>query len=367
MKNKNIKNILDYIEKYAAKGLRDVATSTPAATPAATPSGGGSYTPSGAAGNAEIQEVVEMQNAIKALGVLVRSEPIKETKAQIGEGFSDWLAQQHVEKAKIHGKEWTHEEARIKVEEKQPTEVIQLKYVMNSLGRIGPGQREIGTDGRWGPRTQNAIRNVYAFAEALINVVSAFSIKGFSPSFTKSDLDALENAIPKQDDPRVLKVSELKQKAATATPLIKKIGDLYLSYKRQIVENPRYNTYITEKAPLFKVTKKGPPPQKTPLQQTYEQDLNKIFLDVVDFNLSTENFLRKKTVEQVPLSILQSKDSFQRFLVDKQVLNPTEATNPVLLRLALKSIVDALEYQKQSVKKKEEVKQRSLQKQVRKS
>ena len=343
MKNTNFKEIVDYIEKYAVAAPHRVS-------PTAKPSAGATpsvYAPSvsGAAGNAEIPEVLEMQNAIKALGSIVRSKPIKETKFERGEGFSDWLATQHMETSKIHGKEWTHEEARSKVEEKQPTEIIQLKYVINSLGRIGPGNREINSDGRWGPRTQNAIKNVYAFGDALVNVVTAFNIAGFTPSFTKADLTALEAAIPTVDDPRTLKVSELKQKASVATPLIKKLTDLYTTYDKKIIQSPRYALYLSEKKPLFTV--KPTKAAKTPLQQQFEKspDKDKMSL-VVDFNINTRDLLLKKTVS-VPISVLQTKSSFQRFLMEKLDLTAGQVKNIEIQKLALQSVTNALEKAKE--------------------
>lgn len=252
----NKKYILDYIKKYANNGNPPAAPSSEPPAPPPQP------------------DIAGMQTAIKIFADNVVKYDTTRVRDNTGKSkevvqstdkrkdFNDFLAEQYSAGSSIKGEEWTTYKDATTYETKQPTDIIELDNVIDGLRRTGSSGKEAMQDGVWDWRTQNAIKNVWAIADALVRVTEDFGTKLADP-FTRANLQELGNEIPKTS---IAKYDQKKkiEHAKKITPLVDKLTRFYNSYYKGIINSPEYTSYIKKELPLVKVKPGGTDPGKVP-------------------------------------------------------------------------------------------------------
>lgn len=319
------------------------------------PSGGGGGGGGGShVGGAGVIPIREMQKAIKDFA----TEAVKYNTTPKQEGgkvvrtvnpddkrrdFNDFLAEQFSASADIHGDEYTTDQSATSQESKQPTDLVQLNNVIDGLQRVGPGNRESMVDGVWDFRTNNAVRNTYALAAALVTANEALG--GTAPNdrrvFKRSDLQNLAKAIPEQKDPYKEGVSqaELGEKAKTIAALVKKLTDFYTYYSKTIMEHPAYKRYIEGNIPLFTVKPGGGDPAQLDENQAKQLQENGKRWTIFSLVLPNKEGRNVDLSGQIPLDYLTSRRNLQQLMIDKLGYQASEVNNGPLLVKLVKSMV----------------------------
>jgi hypothetical protein len=316
--------------KLAEEGVWDDAlnpgtTRTPGATWNVDGGGGGAAAVNAAA------DIKGMQQAIKTFAstmVAYKTRSVydpatKKAKEVVIENdkrkdFNDFLAEQYSAGSSIKGQEWTRNVSATTRESKLPTDIIELDNVIDGLRRMGTQKNEAMIDGIWDWRTQNAVKNVWALADALVRVTDDFGAKLANP-FTRSDLQALGNAIPKTDDIGRYPAQKKSQSAKIIKPLVEKLTSFYNSYYKTIIESPEYSSYIKQDLPLVSVTVGGQNPAAIPreLQQVAKENNNLVLTNVtVPLPNFEKDFSQSKFIAMLPIKpYLESKEGLQKLML----------------------------------------------------
>jgi len=267
MTNK-IKNLLETIQKFGedkdpvpSRSRKKPSSLVPAGSSSGVPGRQVSPAAPGAAAvpNAKsVNEIKEMQKSLQNFA----EASVKYNKVPTGmkggkmtykiddndkrRDFNDFLIEQFGANAEIRGEEFNIDPRASTRDSKLPTDLIQLNIVLDSLQRIGPGSKEALKDGVWDFRTNNAVRNVYAIAVSLVEANQALGGMATNDPrlFTKNDLAALRNAIPKTDPVTDrLSASVVANKAQEIAKLVNKLTAFYNFYSKTILNHPDYKRY----------------------------------------------------------------------------------------------------------------------------
>ena len=351
--SKKIRELLGWINKYADDGM---PPPPPLPTSGQVPKGprtvpSGSGTGVGYTGSSSIKNMQKAIQAFADAAVKYKTKPERDAQGKVvykvsdddkRRNFNDFLAEQFSAGSDIHGDEYNPDPNANTRDAKFPTDLIQLNNVIDSLRRIGPGTKESLPDGMWDFRTNNAVRNVYALATALVTANEALG--GVAPNdpraFKRSDLAKLKNAIPKQKDPSKEGVSqpELANKAAVITPIIEKLTEFYGYYSKSIMDHPYYKRYITDDIPLLTVQPGKDPAALDANQAEKMKDAQQIslpYLRVFDKD--------KKPIvvdNRLFLSYLRNRQNLQKLMVNILGYQPNEVNNAPVMRQVVKNMID---------------------------
>jgi hypothetical protein len=298
----NKKEILKYIRKYAEEP-ETVHIPTPSSADRSVKLDG-PYKP------AIVSPAIgEMQEAIYDLSQKI---------SPATQDFNDFMVESYSTQSLIKGQEWDPSVVYPELKTNKPTDLIQLNNVISQLQKIGSRVSPRDPDGVWDYRTQNAVKNVWAFADALLRVYDDFGASLPNPSFTSSDLQRFGQNIPetpynKPEKIKKYKKEKLEQSATIIAPIIEKLNSFYVTFFKRVLSNPDYQKYIketkTSRPTPFNLNLK---PTSTVPQMPADADIsNKILKDI---ELPKVN--GQKISTNVPLTVLQDQKSLQRFLFD---------------------------------------------------
>lgn len=365
--SERLKQLVQEIQKYAQSPTRSRGPKggTPAATPPPGKPGGantvptrGGTTPKPTGGGGTFvgaASIREMQQAIQNFAtesVKYKTSPKREGNKITYEvnqddkrrDFNDFLAEQFSASADIHGQEYSTEAKDTTKQSKLPTDLVQLNNVIDGLQRIGPGSKERMADGVWDFRTNNAVRNVYAIAAAMVTAQE--SLGGTAPNdkrvFSRADLSKLNDAIPEQADPMKAKVpqADLAEKAKQITPLVEKLTEFYKYYSKMIIEHPAYTRYIKGDIPLFTVKPGGGDPAKlTPDQQKLYDEKGKT-MTLPALYLKNKQGKWVNFDNQITLDFFANRNNLYKLLTDKLGYNQNEVYNGPLLVKIVQTVLD---------------------------
>ena len=278
----------------------------------------------------------EMQNAIKRfVDAAVKYRRVPNTtqisKDDTRKDFNDFLAEQYSANSSVHGDEWTTDAGATKKEQKQPTEIIELNNVLDQLYRTGPGKSERMADGVWDFRTNNAIKNICAVADALVRVTEDFGGTIPNKSFTRANLAKLMGSVPRVKDPRTANPADLKHKADVITAEIDRLTEFYKGYHKYVVDHPAYKDYINVQKPLFAAKPGGDDPgaMSPELKQLYN---DKMKLTVA---LPGKTGSLNTTIE---LADIKDVDSLQRYMSRVLGYDSNEISNEELIKKIFNAI-----------------------------
>lgn len=340
-----------------ADGAKPTADNAPpsGAVPVPTRSKTGPVAPVGgkAFGSPAIKKMQQAIQTFADTAVKYKTKPEKDASGKIvyrvseddnRRNFNDFLAEQFSASADIHGDEYNPDPAANTKDSKLPTDIIQLNNVIDSLRRIGKGSKEALADGVWDFRTNNAVRNVYALATALVAAHNALG--GIAPNdsriFNQSDLTKLKGLIPTVKDPKASGMSqeELSKKAEGITPLVEKLTEFYNYYSSKIMTHPSYKRYITDDIPLMTVQPGKDPAQLDTNQAERLKNSNTIalpYLRVMDKGNKPINVDGK-----VLLNYLQSRNGLQKMMVALLGYQPNEVNNSAAMRRIVRTFIDRI-------------------------
>lgn len=283
MSDLNKKILVSVIKKLADDGDGGLGDVWNAPTPKPTPgrgTGGGGGAPA----------IIDMQKKMMQLGQQVQAQMKVEDIAKqddtraAGEAmgrdsFSDFMAKMMRGSQPGGGRaqEFDPNPKAQKMDQKTPSNPSRMWVLMDTIKRIGGPQSELRPDGAWGPRTNQALWNIRAFAQAILQLADSF---GAPPkSYTKQNLE--EFILPKKD------TDISQQDKIKSAPIIGQhldaIGDMFQEFKDSVLENPHYQTYIEDDTPFATIsppkTKPGEDPGQQPAMLSSEEanQIAKIF------------------------------------------------------------------------------------------
>lgn len=223
-----------------------------------------------------VPQVKKMQQALIDLAQSVTAQvnvqgmgsdrPQEANEASSRDSFNNFITKHLMSGSDVQGKEFDPNS-----KDKNPSQAHRMTTIMNTMSRIGDSKtRAAAIDGKWGPLTNNALRNAYAFAFSMLQMASEFQ----SPpkSYNQADLAKFRELIP--SDEMVTPVIKLDTQSIEAANLLaqhlKAIQSMYAEVKGSVLQNPSYQTYIEGDTPFATYKKTGPAfnPQE---KQMYDQ------------------------------------------------------------------------------------------------
>lgn len=262
--------------------------------------------------------------------------------------FNDFLAENFSANADIRGNEFSPNESDVSQDSKMPTDIIQLNNVIDGLRRIGSSDKERMSDGVWDFRTTNAVKNVYAFANALVAASEALIMGGVAndPSmFKKADLQTLSRAIPKEGASQ----EDLINSAKAITPLVKKLTRFFDFYSKKVMNHPAYKRYIESDPdknpnapPLFSVKPGGVNPYNPDANDPRQVEImsNPKSFAIPQLTLSGKNNAPVNLDGKVTLDYLASRDGLVNLMKNYLGYTDQEVNNGPLMRKVVNSILD---------------------------
>lgn len=276
---KDLKGLVQQIQKMAKMPPKPGADWKPPTDRASIPQ------PGGTAPRAEVARgpsgdpgVRKMQEAIKQLALDVVSEmqgkggtdPTSQKNQGARDSFGAFLARTFMRNSNVSAVEYSPDPNKKKISDKDPTAAHKMSWVMDTMERIGHTNTEFSADGVWGPRTQAALVNVIAFANALFQVAQAFNVpvKSYNEGYLRQ-LAPIAEATSKELTPE-----DKKQDAPVIAKHVTLIRKMYEEIKNQVLNIPRYQTYIEADTPYLSHEKSGvnlTPQQQASIKQTFQQ------------------------------------------------------------------------------------------------
>lgn len=333
------KKLVDMIRKLAdagdmpTRGGRGMVPPKPAAGPAPA-GGGGSDIPQrgggggggaipqrgqpglGGGGYAVNTDVVAMQQALQTFAKTVAGQINLDAVSKGGpeaddakrrDAFGVFLTKNYMRNDQVPAKEYDPTVSEtgdsLKGAQDVPT---RMSIVMDTMSRIGsprprPGQPqgERFVDGNWGPRTENALYNAYAFAAGLLQFVkdvNRFSKKQITLShYDESNLGTFKKILDLSEDK-----AQRPKLAKYATEHLQAITQMFNEVKEQVLEHAPFAQYIQGQTPF-----KSYGPRISPEQLA---TISKGFPEGIVINLD------KLGQHKLPINALQSVDALQNWL-----------------------------------------------------
>lgn len=120
-----------------------------------------------------------------------------------------------------------------------------LRGIIDTIKRIGtPGSQgtEKSVDGVWGERTNNALKNISALANAMLHLANDMGIS--MPGLTDSTVETFNKYVPE-------KTSDLTENKKTAiaqalTKQIQNLSKVFGYFRKTVLENKQYRSYIDQ-------------------------------------------------------------------------------------------------------------------------
>jgi hypothetical protein len=252
---------------------------------------------------AKTQQPVDTSPGLHPITPGNEPQPTREATEAGGRGsFGDFLARR-TRQSPVPGVEFDPNPNKKQMSEKSPSDPTRLSVMMDTMSRVGnPKQGEKFDDGSWGPRTNAALHNAYAFAYTLLKLAKDFDLQ--VKSYSESDLQGFKVPDKETDMP-------ILDRIATAPILAKHIEAiirLFNEIKAGILENPQYQTYIENDTPYATYGKAKPagPPGSPQAQQQQPamlsaQEANEIYKAYPQFNISFTG--QDGQVQQRPMTI----------------------------------------------------------------
>ena len=342
-------------------------TQTTDATPTGTVprpggTGGQAARPSGGGGSYQVVGAIkDMQTAMQDFAALAttygsaRQQPGQAAPPKVDsrkKHFNDFITEQYLANSDLKGEEFTPDEKRISKEQKQPTDLIEMNLVLNGLQRIGGPASELKADNQWDFRTNNALKNIYAFAYGLVNIAKDFG-KTDAQSFTEDDLAKMKELIPADRDPKDIPGAEKVAKAKALTPLIRKLTNFYKYYINSIAQHPGWTKYITGNESMMTVQKGGGDP--TALDANDQKTMSSI--DSLQLGANAIPYITTKFpinfpspqgtggaigLGSMPLSALQNINTFRAFMTSMGIPQ-NQTSDPRWAKAAINAVMDHVE------------------------
>lgn len=202
--------------------------------------------------------VKKMQEALIALSRDVDAQLKVENVTQVADGkatqeareaaqrasFSNFIAK-HMMRQEVPATEFDPSANVTKVENKKPSEATRMTTILDTMRRIGGEANEVAPDGKWGDRTNQALKNANSFAYALLKLASDFKVEGLK---SYSEGSRADFKVPETSGD--WNYNQKVEYAPILTQHLVAIRKLFHEVKNSILENPEYQTYIEGNTPF---------------------------------------------------------------------------------------------------------------------
>ena len=174
----------------------------------------------------------------------------KNFEAQYGKDmFSSFMVNNYLRRADVKGVEYDTDPHRNKLLDKKPSDLKSMYIILDTLKRIGSQSSEEFADGRWGERTNNALKNISAIATAVMTLGNELGME--SNAFDVDKIKELNQLIP--DKFTDINQAEKDERAIEIYKIVEGVKILFVDFKQQILMNPTYRNFIEGKAPLMTI------------------------------------------------------------------------------------------------------------------
>lgn len=298
--NKNLKDIVKEIQKLAAPpppppaGYRSSGLPKPSAvpTPRTAPKDKSTDTVYQYSGDPAIRDMQkDLINLSKAVVSQINIKDLArgETDTEKGEAasrdsFGDFITKHYLRKSDVPGVEFSPSPKATQMEQKQPSEATRLGVVMDTMSRIGGPAKELSADGKWGPRTQAALQNAYAFAYSMLKLADDFKLP--IKSYTTGNLATMKTLISNEEGEQLPNQDKIKN-APRLSRHLQAILSMYNEIKNGILQKPEYQAFIEGDKPFM----------------TYKSEKPSLQLTQQQINAINTAFANKLQVKNKPISI----------------------------------------------------------------
>jgi len=238
------------------------------------------------------------------------------------DAFSNFMVDSFLRSAPTKGVEFDPDLEKKVVSEKTPSDLKYMHLVLETLKRIGGASAEFNADGKWGPRTNNGLKNIAAISDALLKIGEAFNFT--ATSFDKNSETKLNSLIPNNDID--LTDDQRKNNAKEITPLLFDLKKMFVEFRDNVMKSPYHKSYIEGK-PFITYQKPG---QKD-ISKDLSDDEEAIHKDINDkrdtsLYLAPRNARYSITFDGISGSLLLSasdllnKDAFDSWLMKQTPL-----------------------------------------------
>lgn len=280
MTKKNLKELVKSIERFAQAPPPPPAgafldPNAPGPFGGGTTRGHGSTGDHGEGGGGGNTAVMTMQHALQDLAQTVSAQinlqdvssgdPRKEQEAKARDAFGVFLTKNYMRNTKVTGVEYDPDPKATDMSKKRPDDPTRMSVVMDTMNRIGtPKHRgEQFVDGNWGPRTNAAVRDSYAFASGLfsfVDDVNRFATNKMQiQSYSKDSLKNLEGMATVDNS---LTPSQKSEAAPLVTQHVKAIKNMYEEVKNKVLEHAAYRQFIEQDVPFKTYKGRGVTPEQ---------------------------------------------------------------------------------------------------------
>lgn len=183
----------------------------------------------------------------KELGQDATSDQMKAASRM---SFADFITQHYTRDSDLRGVELDWDPSKTEISDRSPSKETRTNVVMDTMTRIGtppkdprtnkPGSGEFAIDGKWGPRTNAALRSAYAMAFGMLEMAKEFHYR--SNAFSEEDLRTLRSLIP--DSANDISVQDKIKRAGEIAKLIKAVRNLYYSLDQDVFQKGDFKPYI---------------------------------------------------------------------------------------------------------------------------
>lgn len=276
----------------------------------------------------------------------------KPNEAKLDKGKSailDWIDENFLGAQNIQtssdAQEFTSKEDEMEYAAKQlrGTSFIEGKNLAQTLTQIGSpkNKSESITDGVWGPRTQNALKIIFMFGDALGNAIDALEGKSevqFDPRATQY-LKAIYEKFNTAEKPPAKDQEKLAGYAISFIQALKKYFQNFINY----ADRAGLKSYISSgvdgqgpRQPLFTITSGGS-----------ESKINQQAFDKIKKDISTGKQYAPIGLNgvNVPVDALLDLNKFQQILMSAGAIKPTFTREQI--KTTLLQYIDLLEQQTQ--------------------
>jgi hypothetical protein len=305
------------------------------------------------AGYSKDPEIVKMQDALINLATTVSNQlntkvernglplglntPDEAHKPASGQtSFSDFIVNRYM--GGSDAQQASIDTAAIKYDPKTHSTPNRMLGIMNTMSRIGSTdiKGQFTPDGKWGPKTNDGLKNAKAFGTAMLQLADDFKIQGIS----SYDTARLQGFVTRKDDTD-WSPSEKHDAAPTLTSHIKMITSLFNEVKEKLLNNPETKKYIEGKKPYVtykKIVKMDNRDQG--LKDSIAKTRFKIY--DIDFQIRQPSNENGTIKAKINFQDLVSPENFDKWLTSSNLLNQPGVTKDMIIsaiRLQLKTKV----------------------------
>jgi len=264
MVNDKLKNLVKQIQKYASPPPPPPAgyTSSGPASDSGNPMpthGGTSSSWGGGNIRSGNTAIMAMQHALQDLAAdvshqinlsqVTSQDPREQEEAKARDMFSTFITKNYMRNSVVPGIEYDPNPNVRRMPDKTKTQddPTRMSVVMDTMNRVGKEKSESFVDGDWGPRTNAAVRDAFAFATGLFTMIN--DINHIVPPqkqirISAYSQEALQSLAAAATSDNSLTPEQKSEAAPMVTQHIKAIKAMYDDVKNKFLQHPAYRQFI---------------------------------------------------------------------------------------------------------------------------